>query len=150
MPYHERLWPTPWWYLAGLPILPAVALVFAPLNLPVGVILACACYGGYLALLFAGSTRIEVGETQLRVGSARIPLVFTGRTVCHEDRDAARRAAGPELDARAWICLRGWVRTSVRIEIVDDNDPTPYWLVSTRDPRALADAIERGRSRAGR
>jgi hypothetical protein len=27
------------------------------------------------------------------------------------------------------------------VTLVDDRDPTPYWLVSTRDPDGLAAAI---------
>jgi hypothetical protein len=29
----------------------------------------------------------------------------------------------------------------VRVDVADDDDPTPYWLVSSRRPAALAAAL---------
>lgn len=57
------------------------------------------------------------------------------------DTEAARTASGTGLDARAFLVTRPWVKTSVRIDIDDVNDPTPYWLVSSRHPRELAAAL---------
>jgi hypothetical protein len=48
---------------------------------------------------------------------------------------------GVDLDARAFLKIRPWVKPVVRIELDDDNDPTPYWLVSTRRPKELAAAL---------
>ena len=53
-----------------------------------------------------------------------------------------RQAHGPRLDARAYLCLRGWIPTGVRIALADPQDPTPYWLLSTRRPEALAAALQ--------
>ena len=41
----------------------------------------------------------------------------------------------------AWLLLRGWIPGVVKIELTDADDPTPYWLVSTRNPAALAAAL---------
>ena len=57
------------------------------------------------------------------------------------DAAGARAELGPRLDARAYLCLRGWIHTAVRVELVDPLDPTPYWIVSTRHPDALAAAL---------
>jgi hypothetical protein len=54
------------------------------------------------------------------------------------DAEAARRAAGVEADARAYLLLRPYLTRAVRVQVVDPADPTPYWLVSTRRPRTLA------------
>jgi hypothetical protein len=61
-----------------------------------------------------------------------------------------RRARGPRLDARAYLCLRGWVAGGVRVTLNDPADPTPYWLVSSTDPTALARAITTATEAAGR
>ncbi len=45
------------------------------------------------------------------------------------------------LDARAWLLLRGWIPGVVRVRLDDPDDPTPYWLVSSRHPRRLAAAL---------
>lgn len=151
--YRERLWPAPWIFLGSALILPAVILVFAPINFIVGVILAVALYLGCCAVLVWASPVIEVTESQLAVGSARLPLVFAGDATPLTTKEATRLAVGPELDARAWLCLRGWVGTSLRINIDDPNDPVPYWLFSTRQPndvaRVIADAREELTRRGG-
>lgn len=146
--YRERLWPSIWVFLAAMLVVPAIVLVFAPINLLVGIILGVAVYLGICALLAWASLVIEVTRTEIRVGSARIAPVFVGATRAFGSREAARRAAGPELDARAWLCLRGWVPTSLRIDIDDASDPCPYWLVSSRDPETLSAAIQTARREA--
>lgn len=129
-------------YIAGVLIVPAMIVVFLPINSLVGVILGVALYGGYVAFLVSGSPVIEVSDSTLRVGAAQIPLRYVGQITANETVQAARQAAGPGLDARAWTSLRGWVRTSVRVEITDERDPIPYWLFSTRRPQELAKALE--------
>jgi hypothetical protein len=52
---------------------------------------------------------------------------------------------GQRLDARAWLLIRGWISPVVKIEVLDAADPAPYWLVSTRKPDAVIDAINRAR-----
>jgi hypothetical protein len=87
-----------------------------------------------------GAPRIEVGDGWLRAGRARIAGEFLGDA---EPLDAAetRRVAGPGADARAYLLLRPYLKRAVRVTVRDDRDPTPYWLVSSRDPEHLAAAI---------
>jgi hypothetical protein len=33
----------------------------------------------------------------------------------------------------------------VRVEVDDPADPTPYWMLSTREPRRLAESINAAR-----
>jgi hypothetical protein len=33
------------------------------------------------------------------------------------------------------------VRGGVRVDVADPDDPTPYWLVSSRHPDKLAEAL---------
>ncbi len=124
-------------------VIPAVLIVFWPINATVGIILAVACYLGICLMLWLSSPVIEIDSTTLRVGSARVPLRHIGDVTAYADRDRARMAAGPELDARAWTCLRGWAPLSVRVEISDPLDPVPYWLFSTRRPVELQRELKR-------
>lgn len=144
--YRERVWPSIWMFVVGILVVPSVILVFAPIQLTVGIILAVTIYAGYVVFLVSSAPTIEVTSDRLRVGSARIPLRFTGRVDAFATKSTARQAAGPGLDARAWLCLRGWVATSARVEVTDQNDPVPYWLFSTRDPEAVRRAIESARA----
>jgi hypothetical protein len=36
----------------------------------------------------------------------------------------------------------------VRVTVTDPQDPTPYWLVSTRHPEKLVEALQAARQRA--
>lgn len=144
--YRERVWPSIWVFLVGVLVVPSAILVFLPLNVGVGVMVGVAVYAGYVALLVVASPTIEVADDRLRVGSARIPLALTGEVTAYPSRDLARRAAGPDLDVRAWLCLRGWVSTSAKVMVTDEADPVPYWLFSTRHPDAVHAAIEAARA----
>jgi hypothetical protein len=62
----------------------------------------------------------------------------------HEGADATAER-GTRLDARAWLLIRGWVAPVVKIEVIDEQDPTPYWLVSARRPRELEQAIAKAK-----
>jgi hypothetical protein len=83
---------------------------------------------------------IIVTEKQLFVGEAHIDRKFVpGATAYHGDD--ARAARGVDLDARAFLKIRPWAKPVVRIDLDDANDPTPYWLVSSRRPDELAAAL---------
>lgn len=146
-PYRETLWPSPWVIIALALVVPATMLVLAPVSLAAGIVGAVVLYGGCLALAFGTAPRIRVAEEDLSVGKASIPLAFIGEVVVYTGADATAQLR-TKLDARAWLMIRGWVHSLVKVEIVDPADPTPYWLLSSRRPDALADAIAAARTRA--
>jgi hypothetical protein len=97
-----------------------------------------------LAFVAYGSAHIEVAHdgqgAHLRAGRARIEAAYVGEVEAL-DPDAARRAAGVDADARAYLLLRPYLKRAVKVQIVDPADPTPYWLLSTRHPESLAAAL---------
>jgi hypothetical protein len=140
--YRERLWPAPWVFIATALVIPASLLVFLPISLPVGVGVAIGLYSAIIGVLILTTPTIEVTSSGLRAGRARIDPVFIGAVRAFEGQDAVAQR-GVELDARAWLLLRGWITGVVRVEIDDPGDPTPYWLVSSRRPAELARALAR-------
>lgn len=143
--YSERLLPGPWVFLACALIIPASLLVFLPINFTVGVIVAAVLYVAIVILLVIGSPRIEVTDAVLIAGRARIPLANTGVAKGFSGTEAFAER-GPRLDARAWLVIRGWISSVVKVDVEDADDPTPYWLVSTRHPRELVAALNKARS----
>jgi Protein of unknown function (DUF3093) len=144
--YEERLHAPVSWWVVGAGFVATVWWIFVlatpqwVAGLAAGVALAAvaALLGGY------GSARLAVRGGELRAGRAHIPLVLCG-PVEPLDAEQARRAGGADADARAYLLLRPYIATAVRVGIDDPKDPVPYWLVSTRHPERLAAAVRAGR-----
>lgn len=99
-----------------------------------------------LALTALGRVRVRVTEDehdgpQLWVGDAHLPLRFVGRVEVIGKADK-RKALGPELDPAAFVVHRWWIGPVVRVHLTDPADPTPYWVLSTRQPERLAALLE--------
>ncbi|WP_158864540.1 DUF3093 domain-containing protein [Leifsonia sp. AG29] len=142
--YRERLWATPWLFISTLLVIPAVILVFAPINLAVGIVLGIAFYVAFVVFLLATAPTIRVTKEELVAGRASIPLRFVGEPRAFRG-DAAVLERGQRLDARAWLLIRGWVKPVVKIPVLDADDPTPYWLLSTRNPDRLVRVLDEAR-----
>lgn len=93
-------------------------------------------------LLLLGRSKVEITEDELLVGKARLPRRFVGE-VDVVDREHKRKALGPELDPAAFVVHRGWVGPIVRVHLTDPEDPTPYWVFSTRKPEAVAELLRK-------
>jgi Protein of unknown function (DUF3093) len=139
--YRERLTaPASWWGLAALfAVAVGWAFYVATPAWVAGVALAIALAVSVSLVGAYGRAAVEVSTDGFRAGRALLPWSAVG-TVQALDRDEARRAAGVEADARAYLVLRSYCGGAVRVEVDDPADPTPYWLVSTRRPRAVASA----------
>jgi len=140
--YSERLYVTWYWWL--LPLL-AAGLLAAEVHLGYPGVRAWLPYVVLLpltALLVhrAGSTRIEIAGGELWVGRAHLPLEHVGE-VQVVDAKTKRKVLGPHLDPAAHVLHRGWVGPVVRLRQTDQEDPTPYWVFSTRHPDRLAEAL---------
>jgi hypothetical protein len=142
--YRERLWATPWLFISTLLVIPAVMLVFAPINITVGVVLAIAIYVAWAIFLVATAPVIRVTKEELIAGNARIPLALTGEATAHRGDDAVLER-GRRLDARAWLLIRGWIKPVVKVPVLDADDPAPYWLLSTRNPDQLVRVLDEAR-----
>ncbi|WP_275001327.1 DUF3093 domain-containing protein [Promicromonospora iranensis] len=138
--FHERLLPGPggWLGTVGLGAIAAIALW--PLHTTAALVVGLLVCVGSAAALAITSPVVEVSDGVLRAGSARVPVTLLGPAEAL-DVAAMRHELGPGLDGRAYVCLRAWARTGVRVPLDDPADPTPYWLVSTRRPQLLVEAL---------
>lgn len=146
--YRERLWATPWLFISTLLIIPAVMLVFAPINFTVGVVLAIVFYVAIVVALIVSAPTLRVTKDELIAGRAHIPLSLTATPSAYTG-DAATLERGQRLDARAWLLIRGWIKPVVKVPVADLDDPTPYWLLSTRNPDQLVRVLEEARQGSG-
>lgn len=139
--YAERLTvPRSWWLITAL-----VGVSGGLMLLPLGTVpmLGGVIAAGALAAVLVssyGSARIRVVAGSLVAGDARIPVSALGAPEVL-DVEEARAWRSYKADPRAFMLLRSYVPTALRIEITDPADPTPYVYLSTRNPKALAAAL---------
>lgn len=138
--YRERLIPGPGLFAALFLLTPAVALVTIAFNRVIAIPIGLAVYAAVMIVLVVSSPVISVTDGVLTAGRAKIPVSQLGQ-IDLLGSDALKRALGVEGDARDYLFIRGWIHTGVRIEIADPADPTPHWILTSRRPQALADAI---------
>jgi hypothetical protein len=148
--YRERLL-VPWWTwpvaLAFAAFLASEVFLGAPTALawvPYVVLLSATTAG----LLVLGRIVVRVDGEELHVDDAHLPVrLITEVNVL--DPEAKRAVLGPVAERYAFVVQRPWIGSAVRIVIDDPEDPTPYWIVSSRQPAKLAAAIVAARDTAG-
>jgi hypothetical protein len=136
-------WVLPNWtsFLPTLGIFPTMWLTFLPINVTVGFWSGIALTALVVFLMIAKSARVEVSEGSLKVANAQIERKFiTSVEAIGADQAFFERGSG--LDTRAWIHFQGSVKTLAKVRINDPEDPTPYWLFSTRNPAELKGVLE--------
>lgn len=140
-PFDERLTaPRTWWLIAfGVGV--ACALMLLPLGtLPMLGGLACGTVAAAVVVSSYGSARVRVVAGALVAGDARIPLSALGDAEAL-DAEEARAWRSYKADPRAFMLLRSYIPTAVRVKVTDPDDPTPYVYLSTREPQALVAAL---------
>ena len=140
--YAERLHVPVSWWLLGTAFVVSVGWAFL-VAVPGPVTVAATIIAAALVawwLVSYGRLQMRVDAEALYAGRAVLPRGNVG-AVQVLDAAATRRAMGAEADARAFLATRPYCRAAVRVEVVDRTDPTPYWLLSSRNPSALAASL---------
>lgn len=139
--YRERL-TAPWWlWLASCVVCATLGIAYAaPFTATIGLVVFGISFGVVAIGLMRSAPIVEVRDGVVRAGVATMDLEFVG-SVSALDADQSRKLRGPDADPFAWMTLRGWIATAVRLDVADPNDDTPYWYISTRHPAALVAAF---------
>ncbi|MDO4928542.1 MAG: DUF3093 domain-containing protein [Corynebacterium sp.] len=145
--YTERQWvPWYWWlfavFLVGL-LSAQMALNRDRIWLYVTAVVLSAV--AVWVLLDLSNTRISVerdpdGTVWLTTGNANLPADVVSRSLAVPST-AKRNAMGRQLDPAAYVVSHEWVPEMVMLVLDDPDDPTPYWLVSSRNPEGLLGAF---------
>ncbi|WP_050949816.1 DUF3093 domain-containing protein [Gordonia effusa] len=143
--YSERLYVPAWWWLAG-------AVVTGVLGYEVSL----AAHGALWSIAGYVVFAVVIGWLLWSMGRIRIRVTSDGELIADKatlprsviDRAAsvpptAKSAAlGRQLDPAAYLMHRAWVKQMVLLVLDDPDDPTPYWLVSTRHPEQVLAALD--------
>ena len=137
-----------WWWPIGLGL---AALLAAEVNMGVRAlpdwlpyaVLAVVAVG---VLLWLGRIELTVigdgDEVELWAGPAHLPTSVVSRSAV-VPRSAKSSALGRQLDPAAFVLHRNWVGPMVLLVLDDPDDPTPYWLFSSRHPDRVLEALRR-------
>ncbi|WP_225631539.1 DUF3093 domain-containing protein [Streptomyces solaniscabiei] len=146
--YEERLTaPRSWWLISFL-----VGLSFALILLPFGTLpmLGGLAGGTAAAAVVAssyGAVRIRIVGDSLIAGEAKVPLAALGEAEIL-DAEEARAWRTHKADTRAFLLLRAYIPTAVRVDVTDPDDPTPYLYLSTREPERLVETLRAAKAAA--
>lgn len=132
MEFREVIRP-PLWLLAFI--------YFMFLSLVVAVWAALGNFSALISLIFLTLAVIVIavkskGEVLVRdgvlfAGGAHIETKYLGE-VTILNRDAMRLLRTRDADPAAFLAIKFWVTTGVKIALNDQRDPTPYWLISCK------------------
>ncbi|WP_315915072.1 DUF3093 domain-containing protein [Arthrobacter sp. lap29] len=142
--YTEKLWPNFWGWVIVLGLSCAGILIFIPISPTAGFVAFVVLLALQTLVLVTTTPTIAVTPETLQVGRAQIERQFVGEVSVYFGDDATDQR-GIKLNGLAYLCIRGWIKPVVKIEITDPNDRTPYWLASSRNPEHLAAALRAGR-----
>lgn len=143
--YRETLRTPWWWYLVSIGVACLLAAEFHISGLgltdwiPFGTLVPLSI----LLVWWLGRGRLEIAAGELRVRGAHLPLQYVSGVVALDAR-TLRRVVGREGDPAAFVSIRPWIGPGVQLWIDDDDDPTPYWVISTRHPDRVVAELRRG------
>ena len=83
---------------------------------------------------------LEVDETELRAGPAHVELKYLGQATSLDSKEMGRLRTR-YADPASFLIFRFWRSTGVKIEINDSRDQTPYWLITSKRNKELAEIL---------
>ncbi len=140
--YTERL-TCPWWLWLPVAALAGVLALEVGLGapgmrtwLPLAAVLTLVGIGVW----WLGRIRISVTESAFLVDDANLPRSVIA-DVIPLDGAQKRLILGAAADPLAFVIQRPWIPGAVQVVLDDPDDPTPYWVISSRRPEELAVAL---------
>ena len=88
------------------------------------------------------AVHVTSNKVMLHVDRAQLPLQYIKEVTVLDSKQMSllrTRDAKPS----AHLALRFWVKTGIKIDLMDPLDPTPYWLISTKNGALLKEVITR-------
>lgn len=140
--YRETLRTPWWWYLVGVGVAAILAAEFHYAGMQAADWIA---FGTMLPLSavivwWFGHSALEISSGELRIRGAHLPLGYVSGAVAL-DAATLRRVVGREGDPAAFVSIRPWIGPGVQVWLDDPDDPTPYWVVSSRHPERVAQLL---------
>lgn len=133
---------TPFWLLAFIYFLflSLVVAVWAAIGNQPALLAWVASTLLLVAIVQKSALTLEVDESELRAGPAHIELKYLGSVTALDSKEMGRLRTR-DADPASFLIFRFWRSTGVKIEINDTRDKTPYWLITSKRNKELAEIL---------
>ncbi len=95
-----------------------------------------------LAIAVTAKSEVRIIEDELVIGKAHIGVKYLAGVEIL-DKNAMRLLRTRDADPAAFLAIKFWMSTGVKITLNDPRDPTPYWLVSCKKGKELKSTLYR-------
>lgn len=140
--YREPLRTPWWWYVVAVAVACLLAAEFHISGLrltdwiPFGTLVPLSI----VIVWWLGHSRLEIIGGEVHIRGAHLPLQYVSGAIALDER-TLRLVVGREGDPAAFVSIRPWIGPGVQLWLDDPDDPTPYWVVSTRHPQRVVDLL---------
>lgn len=143
MIFKEDLRP-PIWVLAFIYFLflSLVIAIWAAFNNTVALITFVTATIAIIYIAFAMRSKITLDDNELRIDRAHIETKYLGRATIL-DSHAMRLLRTRDADPAAYLAIKFWAPTGIKIEVIDPRDPTPYWLITSKRSEDIATLLNK-------
>ena len=86
------------------------------------------------------TSRISIDQRELRIDKAHIELKYLGQATALDSKEMGRLRTR-DADPASHLIFRFWQSTGVKVEINDPRDQTPYWLITSKRNKELAEIL---------
>jgi hypothetical protein len=93
-------------------------------------------------IAFAMQTVITFDGQTLRIDKANIESQYLGK-VTLLDKTAMRLLRTRDADPAAYLAIKFWEPSGLRIDLNDPRDKTPYWLITSKRGEEIAALLSR-------
>ena len=93
-------------------------------------------------IAFAMQTVITFDGQTLRIDKANIESQYLGK-VTLLDKTAMRLLRTRDADPAAYLAIKFWEPSGLRIDLNDPRDKTPYWLITSKRGEEIAALLNR-------
>ena len=125
-----------WVFVIGMSISIYLA-IWAPLGVISALLMTILFLVGFLAVLNKMQTRVFISKDYLYANNAKIEIKYIKKAIPLNSAEF-RDLNGVSADPAAFLATNFWTNTGVKIELKDKNDPTPYWLISSKRATEIA------------
>jgi hypothetical protein len=80
---------------------------------------------------------ISITTEELRINNAHIDIKYLGKATVL-DAAAMRLLRTRDANPAAYLAIKFWTPTGIKIELKDPRDPTPYWLITSKRGEEIA------------